>query len=171
VLQRIHHVAYVVKDQSATRQFYEDVLGLPLVATWAEIGPFPGFGERLLEFCHTFFELPDGSALSFFAFADEDAYRALRNRNGIAHVAIHVTQEVQQEIRVRLEGSGRRPLFVDHGYVQSLYVEDPDWLQVEFTSEPSSAAAVGPWQKATAHDTLTRWLAGDHTPNNHGRAE
>ena len=27
---RMHHVAYVVKDQEVTRRFYEDVVGLPL---------------------------------------------------------------------------------------------------------------------------------------------
>jgi catechol 2,3-dioxygenase-like lactoylglutathione lyase family enzyme len=164
--QGIHHVAYVVRDQEATRQFYEDVLGLPLIATWSEVGPFPGFGERLLEYCHTFYELPDGSALSFFAFADDDAYKALRNRNGLAHVALHVTPEVQEEMRVRLEAAGFHPHRVDHGYVQSLYVEDPDRLNVEFTAEPPVAAEVATWQRESAHETLARWLGGDHTPNN-----
>ena len=32
-----HHIAYLVKDQEATRHFYEDVIGLPLVA-WAMLG-------------------------------------------------------------------------------------------------------------------------------------
>jgi glyoxylase I family protein len=167
--QRMHHVAYVVRDQGATREFYEEVLGFPLVATWAEVGPFPGFGDRQLEYCHTFFGLPDGSALSFFAFADEDAYRALRNRNGMAHIALHVTPDAQRQMRERLESSECQTLFVDHGYVQSLYVEDPDHLQVEFTAEPPSAPAIATWQHEIAHDTLTRWLNGDHTPNNDAR--
>ena len=33
---RLHHTAYVTKDMEATRKFYEDVIGLPLVATWSE---------------------------------------------------------------------------------------------------------------------------------------
>ena len=33
---RLHHHAFVVKDQEATRRFYEEVVGLPLVATWCE---------------------------------------------------------------------------------------------------------------------------------------
>jgi glyoxylase I family protein len=161
----IHHVAYVVKDQEATRQFYEDVLGLPLVATWSEVGPFPGF-DRPLDYCHTFYELPDGSALAFFAFADEAAHKALRNRNGIAHIALRGTPDVQEEMRARLESAGYRPRFIDHGYVQSLYVEDPDGLSVEFTSEPPDTAEVWRWQRDSAHDTLARWLGGDHKPNN-----
>ena len=31
---RLHHTAYVTRDQQATRAFYEDLIGLPLVATW-----------------------------------------------------------------------------------------------------------------------------------------
>lgn len=161
----IHHVAYVVRDQETTRQFYEDVLGFPLVATWSEIGPFPGFDETL-EYCHTFYELPDGSALSFFAFADVAAYKALRNRNGLAHLALRVTPEEQDAMRSRLEAAGYQPQTVDHGYVQSIYVEDPDHLNVEFTAEPPGASDVAVWQRASAHDTLARWLGGDRTPNN-----
>ena len=29
----LHHAAWVTRDQEATRHFYEDILGLPLVAT------------------------------------------------------------------------------------------------------------------------------------------
>ncbi|HEX9807419.1 MAG TPA: VOC family protein, partial [Alteraurantiacibacter sp.] len=31
---RLHHTAYVTEDLEATRAFYEDVIGLPLSATW-----------------------------------------------------------------------------------------------------------------------------------------
>jgi hypothetical protein len=34
--ERLHHNAYVVRDQEANRRFFEDVLGIPLVATWCE---------------------------------------------------------------------------------------------------------------------------------------
>ena len=34
--QRLHHHAYVVRDQEKNRQFFEDLLGIPLVATWCE---------------------------------------------------------------------------------------------------------------------------------------
>ena len=33
---RLHHTAYVTRDLEATRHFYENVIGLPLVATWCE---------------------------------------------------------------------------------------------------------------------------------------
>lgn len=166
MLERFHHAAYVVKDQAATRRFYEDVLGLPLLATWAEVGPFKAFPGRQIEYCHTFFGLGDGSALAFFAFADEDVYETLRNRNGLAHLAIAVTSDEQIRLRDRLEEAGWQPRFIDHGYVQSLYVDDPDQLVVEFTAEPEDAASISSWQRATARQTLSRWLTGDRSPNN-----
>ena len=33
---RLHHTAYTTKDMEKTREFYEEVIGLPLVATWSE---------------------------------------------------------------------------------------------------------------------------------------
>ncbi|MFF7651591.1 hypothetical protein ACFZCY_19435 [Streptomyces sp. NPDC007983] len=34
---RLHHHAWTVDDQEATRRFHEDVIGLPLPATWSEV--------------------------------------------------------------------------------------------------------------------------------------
>src|SRR5207247_2355400 len=71
---RLHHHAYVVKDHEANRRFIEDLLGIPLVATWCEKSHNAETGEEI-EFCHTFFGLADGSALAFFGFADPKMYR------------------------------------------------------------------------------------------------
>jgi catechol 2,3-dioxygenase-like lactoylglutathione lyase family enzyme len=60
---RLHHTAYVSKDLEATRKFYEDVIGLPLVATWCESDMLFG-AERT--YCHCFFGLGDGGALAFY---------------------------------------------------------------------------------------------------------
>ena len=70
---RLHHNAYVVKDHEANRRFLEDLLGIPLVATWCERTYRADLG-REVDFCHTFFGLADGSALAFFQFADEEMY-------------------------------------------------------------------------------------------------
>src|ERR1051326_5452582 len=57
---RLHHTAYVSKDLEQTRKFYEDILGLPLVATWCESDDVFGAART---YCHCFFGLEDGSAL------------------------------------------------------------------------------------------------------------
>ena len=56
--QRLHHTAYVTKDQEATRAFYEDILGFPLLATWSEADELFG---AVRVYCHTFFGLADGT--------------------------------------------------------------------------------------------------------------
>src|SRR5690606_2191934 len=63
---RLHHTAYVVTDLERTRKFYEDIIGLPLLATWCESDMLFG-AERT--YCHVFFGLADGGALAFFQFA------------------------------------------------------------------------------------------------------
>jgi len=72
--ERLHHHAYVVKDQEKNRQFFEDILGIPLTATWCE-KHFNAWVGREVSFCHTFYSLGDGGALAFFSFADEEVYR------------------------------------------------------------------------------------------------
>ena len=59
---RLHHTAYVSRDLEATRKFYEEVIGLPLLATWCEKDMLFG-AERT--YCHLFFGLADGGALAF----------------------------------------------------------------------------------------------------------
>ena len=69
---RLHHTAYTTKDMEKTRAFYEEVIGLPLVATWSESDELFG---KVRTYCHCFFGLADGGALAFFQFADQDDER------------------------------------------------------------------------------------------------
>ena len=169
--QRLHHNARVVKDHERTRYFYEDVVGMPLLATWAEVGQFPDFPERRISYCHTFYGLADGGALAFFGFAEPDVYEAFKAKTQSAfnHIALAVSPELQNEIKQKLEKTGHKTVFIDHGYCQSLYVQDPDDLTLEFTSDPKNIGEINEWQSKTAHDTLSKWIGGDRKPNNNLR--
>src|SRR4051812_45692503 len=85
--QRLHHNAYVVADQERTRHFYEDVLGLPLIATWIEREEHDGM---MLVFSHTFYGLADGSALAFFSFKEPEQQASFAAvRQGLfVHIAL-----------------------------------------------------------------------------------
>ncbi len=61
---RLHHNAYVVKDLEVTRQFYEDMLKMPLTQTWCEKTDL--FGKERV-YCHCFFTIGDDSSLAFFS--------------------------------------------------------------------------------------------------------
>ena len=163
---RLHHHAFVVADQERTRQFYEDVVGLPLVDTWCE-------HDGNTAFCHTFYELDDGSALAFFQFADPkvQAANTTPSSSVFDHVALHATPEVQAAIDARAKEHGHPTLTVDHGYCTSLYLSDPDGLVLEVTVDKPEAVAAAPARRQKAHDELARWMAGDHTENNSYRAQ
>jgi glyoxylase I family protein len=167
IAQRLHHTAYVTKDQEATRAFYEDVLGFPLMATWSETDELFG-AERV--YCHTFFGLADGSALAFFQFAnkeDQDLFDPALLPSPFRHIALKVDAESQAELERRLTDAKCEGTFVlEHGYCRSLYATDPNGMLVEFTVDAPNAEQINADRKLDAHETLKRWLAGDHTSNN-----
>lgn len=166
---RLHHTAYVTKDQEATRAFYEDIIGLPLVATWSETDELFG-AERV--YCHTFFGLEDGSALAFFQFAnqeDDELFNPALLPSPFRHIALKVSGELQDAIAARLDESGWNPegtFVLEHGYCRSLYTEDPNGMLVEFTVDAPGYADIEATRLANAHEDLKKWLAGDHTSNN-----
>lgn len=157
--RRLHHAAWVTRDQEATRHFYEDILGLPLAATWAERSPATG-----REYCHTFFTLEDGSALAFFQYADQDDNPVELQSPG--HVAFECDTATQSRLQATLEAHGYPVRLTDHGYCVSLYVTDPNNLRLEFTVDHTAVEQINAHAQGEAHAVLRRWLAGDHTPNN-----
>lgn len=166
---RLHHTAYVAKDLEATRRFYEDIIGLPLVATWCEVDHLFG-AERV--YCHLFFELADGSALAFFKFAndgDQKLFGPPMPASPFHHIALNVDAETQKGIEQRLHAAGYREpqtYVLEHGYCRSVYVTDPNDMILEFTHDAPSAVKVAAERRSHAHAELKRWLAGDHTSNN-----
>jgi catechol 2,3-dioxygenase-like lactoylglutathione lyase family enzyme len=169
---RMHHHAYAVKDQEANRHFIEDVLGIPLVATWCERTFRPEVG-REVDYCHTFFEIADGGALAFFQFADAEAYEKnraiLQEVGGSWHMALKVTQGSFDELQQRCETAGVPVRTTDHGFCTSMYLKTPDGLRLEFTVDAPDAERIAAMRRADAHSELARWLAGDRHVNNDDR--
>ena len=166
---RLHHTAYVTRDLEATRRFYEELIGLPLVATWCEVDELFG-AERV--YCHLFFALGDGGALAFFKFAnsqDEELFGPKMPATPFHHIALNVDKETQQGIESRLAAAGYKEpqtYVLEHGYCRSVYVTDPNGLILEFTLDSPRVQQINSDRRASAHADLERWLAGDHTSNN-----
>ena len=166
---RLHHTAYVTRDLEATRKFYEDLIGLPLVATWSETDELFG-AERV--YCHLFFALGDGGALAFFKFAnpkDEDLFGPKMPATPFHHIALNVDRETQRAIEQRLAAAGYKEpqtYVLEHGYCRSVYVSDPNGLILEFTLDSPTAERINRDRLASARADLERWIAGDHTSNN-----
>lgn len=166
---RLHHNAYVAKDLEKTRWFYEDVCGMPLIATWCEKTQL--FGKERT-YCHCFFGIEDGGALAFFQFAADDDQAEFGPElpiSGFRHIALKVDKNLQQSLLKKLKDVSydeSRYYFLEHGYCNSLYVLDPDDLIVEFCTDHPDVDKINADQLPKAHSELKRWLAGDHTPNN-----
>jgi catechol 2,3-dioxygenase-like lactoylglutathione lyase family enzyme len=166
---RLHHTAYVSSNLEATRKFYEDIIGLPLIATWCESDELFG---AVRTYCHCFFGLGDGGALAFFQFAkpeDQKLFGPKMPDTPFHHIALKVDAQVQNGIEQRLEKAGYEPpqtFVLEHGYCRSLYVVDPDGMIVEFTVDHPEAERINATRRKDARSELKRWLGGDHTSNN-----
>jgi catechol 2,3-dioxygenase-like lactoylglutathione lyase family enzyme len=171
---RLHHNAFVVKDQEVNRRFFEDLLGIPLVATWCEKS-YSTELQREIEFCHTFFGMEDGSALAFFQFADPEIYKLTQAEKPpkigrYDHIAFKAEPATYEELKQRLERAGEKYRETNHGYCKSIYVSSPDGLIVEFTQDPEDAAEIDTVRRSDAHRELARWLSGDRRTNNELRS-
>ena len=158
--ERLHHNAYVVKDQEANRRFFEDVLGIPLVATWCEKSWRAEIG-REVAYCHTFFGLADGGALAFFQFADPEIYALTQAEkpkiSSHYHIALKVGDETYAELKRRLDRAGEKFRETDHGYCKSIYTMTPDGMILEFTCDPPDAAEI---ERCAAPTRIANWPAG-----------
>jgi len=165
----LHHNAYVCTDMEAVRAFYEEIIGFPLVATWAEQTDLFG---KVRTYMHCFFDIGDGSCLAFFQFADEEDQQEFGPAlppSGFRHLAMKVDQQTQDGIKARLDAAGitePQAYILNHGYCYSLYVFDPSGLLVEFTVDHEDVENINAAKKKTARADLQKWLSGDHTPNN-----
>lgn len=156
-VRHIHHHAYACWDSEETRHFYEDILGMPLVATIALEDPVRTDGSMC---CHTFFEIADGYVLAFFEHTTLVHPRKFNARTGFdRHVALEVEGNAAvREFKRRLDAAGVANVLMDHGAFLSLRTADPNGLRLEFMADIPSSLAYGPTSRTSAHSNLRQWL-------------
>lgn len=132
----VNHIAVTVKDIEATHRFYTEAMGFELVKV--EINPQKGGFNR-----HVFYSTgSDVDAL--IAFWDvsnvpgRESVRTDLNRDlGLDPMMNHFAfqadgPEDMERRKQRLLDFGRDVLEIDHGWIHSIYTEDPDGNVVEF---------------------------------------
>ncbi len=153
-LRGINHLALVCSDMERTVEFYQDVLGMPLVKT---IELPLGMGQ------HFFFDVGNGDCLAFFWFPEAPppapgvaSPHALPGRGDFVtshgsmnHVAFDVPAERIEEYGANLRAKGIECTDVaNHDdsefqvsrdvhegvYVRSIYFFDPDGILLEFAA-------------------------------------
>ncbi|WP_377268396.1 VOC family protein [Peterkaempfera sp. SMS 1(5)a] len=123
----VHHVAFICRDVEETIRFYQDVLGFPLVEL-VENRDYRGSS-------HFFFDLGHGNLLGFFDFPGHDHPEFTETLGGLQHLAISVDGEQFASARSRLEAAGVAVLGPDRGVDDSLYLRDPNGVNVELFHE------------------------------------
>ena len=144
----VSHIAIAVKDMAATHRFYTEAMGFALVKV--EAVPQHGGTAR-----HAFYSTGsrDGQMIAFWDLSrvprrqelKTDICRDLGLDPLTNHIAFSADDPSDLERRKqRWLAAGHDVLEVDHGWVHSIYTEDPDGIAVEFaflTQVPSAEDA------------------------------
>ena len=157
-LRNAHHIAYRCRDAEQTRWFYEDVLGLPLAIALA-LDEILGSKEAV-PFLHLFFELGNGDFIAFFdepeAATPQQFERAPSFDRHIALQAASEEELLAWQARINAKGiSCLGP--VDHDFVSSVYMYDPNGLQVEITARTANHDEIVAKERRNARQNLAEW--------------
>jgi len=123
----VHHVALICRDVEQTINFYQELLGFPLVEM-VENRDYTGS-------THFFFDVGHGNLLGFFDFPGHDHPDFHETIGGIQHIAISVDGEHFQAARRKLDGASIEYLGPDRGVEDSLYLRDPNGAGIELYNE------------------------------------
>jgi glyoxylase I family protein len=153
----MNHVAYLTEDTAATRRFYEEVLGFPLVAAVRnDYDPESNSTRRSL---HTFFAMSNGEAIAFFEIEGAKIPPRDQVPTWARHFAMSVdTRQELDEWHARLREHGIQVTdVVDHdGVWYSIYFMDPNDVLLELTYQSRALTAD---DAAAAHAMVEEWLA------------
>ncbi|HEX2297547.1 MAG TPA: VOC family protein [Pseudonocardiaceae bacterium] len=121
----IHHTALISSDVARTVEFYQGLLGFPLVDMF-ENRDLPGS-------THFFFDVGNGNTVAFFDLPGVDPGPYAEVLGGLHHLAISMEPERWQQVRDRMDAEGVA-YQLESG--TSIYFRDPDGARVELIADP-----------------------------------
>jgi glyoxylase I family protein len=124
----LHHLALICSDVERTIQFYQELLGFPLIELM-ENRDYPGS-------THLFFDMGNDNLLAFFDFPELGLKPGVEALGTVQHIAISIDSDNFEAIKKRLEERGIQYLGPDRGAMDSIYFKDPDGVQIELIREP-----------------------------------
>jgi catechol 2,3-dioxygenase-like lactoylglutathione lyase family enzyme len=150
MIKGLHHNAYRCRDTEETRRFYEDFLGLRFVSAF-EIDEGRAF--------HSFFEMDDRSCLAFFEVPGSPFDFKPQDTLDL-HIALGVDPDVFDRMLAKARSEGvevRGP--VDHGFVRSIYMRDPNGYVIELTTTTGVQQEIMDPAVSRPHESLATWQA------------
>src|SRR5262244_3513484 len=94
----VHHMALICSDVERTIQFYQGLLGFPLVELM-ENRDYKGSS-------HFFFDLGNQTLLGFFDFPGLGLQPGVESIGSVQHIAISVPRDRWEQLRARLDEAG-----------------------------------------------------------------
>jgi catechol 2,3-dioxygenase-like lactoylglutathione lyase family enzyme len=121
----VHHVALISSDVERTVQFFQGVLGFPLIEMF-ENRDYEGS-------THFFFDIGHGNTLAYFDLPGLDLGPHQEVLGGHHHLAISVERSTWEQLKARLDEEQ-----VEYAHVSgsSLYFRGPDGERLELISDP-----------------------------------
>src|SRR3954447_8678696 len=123
----IHHAALICSDVERTIEFYQDLLGFPLIEL-VENRDYPGSS-------HFFFDLGNRTLLGFFDFPGLGLEEGRERIGAVQHIAIAVPPDKHAELQKVLDDNGIPYDGPARGIPESLYLRDPDGIGIELLSD------------------------------------
>ncbi len=121
----VHHVALISSDVERTVEFFDGLLGFPLIEMF-ENRDYEGS-------THFFFDIGHGNALAYFDLPGLDLGPYAEVLGGHHHLAISMDPEEWAKAKQRLTDAGIEIAHVDGS---SLYFSGPDGERLELISDP-----------------------------------
>jgi catechol 2,3-dioxygenase-like lactoylglutathione lyase family enzyme len=124
-VQGVHHITIVGSTRQSAIDFWEGVLGMPFVFEQPNLGK-PDEN-------HVYFDPGDGRLLTVFTNETlVDARRhAPREVGCVEHIAMNVSRATFTQAPARLRERGIEFIQRDRGFMDSIYLRDPNGLKVE----------------------------------------
>lgn len=124
--QGVHHITFVGSNRQETIDFYQGVLGMPLV--------FEQPNLDVLEETHLYFDPGDGRLITFFVRPTRvnDPHPNPEGIGNLHHLALTVSRATYTQIAGRLNELGiANTGEIDRGFMYSIYFRDPNGQLLE----------------------------------------
>jgi glyoxylase I family protein len=128
IARGVHHMALICSDVERTIQFYQEIVGFPLIELM-ENRDYPGSS-------HLFFDIGNDNLLAFFDFPGLGLQPGVESIGSVQHIAISTDPANLEQLKGRLAAQGIPYLGPDRGIMTSIYFKDPDGIQIEMIAEP-----------------------------------
>ena len=124
-VQGVHHITLVGSSKQSAIDFWQGALGMPFIFEQPNLGK-PDEN-------HLYFDPGDGRLLTVFTNESRDDARrpAPREVGCVEHIALNVSRATFSQAPGRLRERGIEFIQRDRGFMDSIYLQDPNGLKVE----------------------------------------